>query len=699
MMKVCVATRQHALSSALISTLRAQGNAVDLIHVLDLDEKWVDRRCPSPGVNLLLLESQSCSCQERSHLCMQHILREQYPLVFFDELDGLGYYTLLARHTGNENLRKTKVCVLAYGSAANAESAGAGVWDGLRCREMSRRSIELADAILTPTASTLQQYRDLGWNLPDSQIVSLLLLLTKLPVIAASQCSEIDEIVFMGELEPSRGLLMFCQALERLQRELISTVVTFFGATTTREGTLSCINLLRLSAAWPFKTQLLTNRDRSQVLSYLKAGRRLSVIPEGENSAALIAECLKHTIPFIAPKGSGAEELIDVQSRKGTLFQWSVEGISTKLLEALQKGCASARSGVDIDAAKKAFSDCINRLLATASERMTEPPGSSVLPVLLVLAEPEHGVEKTAAALEKAIHAYEGNVEIHALTSDTARLRTRLSAESTSIKVGNFEDFEAIARSLSLRQPTVLGLCHITQMLAPIWTGRAAKCFELNPNIAAITGMVGVELEPAPDELEKIARYLMGNAEALFPLALETNGGFVLMRSELIGSISQVSPLDAQYGRLKAVEEWVHELLVTLHLKGERFELVPDLAAHELRQVPFEIFRVGGLMRSLAQRRYARGSDQAWLARLAVDMGLAEEQGRANEQLLDRISNNVGEKSIARFNCLSRSQQLKMLALIATEGGQAELAKNLARAAAETRASSLAQENVKPRAR
>src|SRR5262249_52815150 len=148
-----------------------------------------------------------------------------------------------------------------------------------------------------------------------------------------------------------------------------------------------------------------------------------------------------------------------------------------------------------------------------------------------------------------------------------------------------------ITLSLASREPTVVALCHVTQIPSPSWIERAELCFTAEESVSALTGMVASAEKRSvrdreffyalDDDEPTINRYLMGNARALLPLVQETNSGFLVLRSEMLAMLAEITPTDAACDRLKRMGDWIHELLIALHLSGKSFELVPDLVVEK----------------------------------------------------------------------------------------------------------------------
>jgi glycosyltransferase involved in cell wall biosynthesis len=634
-----------------------------------------------------------------SYRSLQHLIRYQYELVFFDDLFGTGYYPLLARRTGNAQLRSTVMCVTTHSATQWISELNyfhpLTRMEELRLTEMERRSIELADAVKSPSAYILKKYRDYGWRIPENTIVLPNFVSGEQAVAQSRKHGRVDELVFFGRLETRKGLWMFCAALDRLKYQLEGRRVTFLGKTTVENNNSTAGLLLKRSASWPFSVRIITNFDRDQALRYLKRDGRLAVMPSPEdNSPSTILECIDEGVPFIACSGSGGEELIDERSRKINLFEPTVEGLCAKILETFERGGFVARPSFDQAQLRNSFAEWLERIINDKTDPINPLPKNigPANPILLILVPTGFPADHAAAEILRTLNAYEGKIEVKVLTSEPTELldHLKLSSGSSTIIVTGPSDFGVISRTIASGQPTIVGLCHITQLLGPTWVERARACFEIDEGISAVTGMVGSKKEAntrvrepyvsTADEEHTIEQYLTGFAPPLFALSQETNGGFVLMRSGVFSKCCDLSPIDEQYDRLKRMQDWIHEILVTLHRSGERFELLPDEVSEQVVQErSFEVFRSADFMRSLSQQlyNYIPGSDHSVLAGLAIDTGLLSARSVAQEKYFREIEGGTGKELVRLPPWSSMLRQIPQLASIAHAGGQIELAIDL----------------------
>jgi glycosyltransferase involved in cell wall biosynthesis len=700
----------------LALALRARGHGVDILYTR------VDREVPfcfrgtfaaqveafaRLGIRLMCIRhgGEWHDWLAKSWLAMEHLIRQRYDFVFFNDTHGTAYYPLLARRTGSPALAATPMAVVTHSATqwiAELNESPITTLEDVRLMELERRSIELADFVLSPSAYLLAKYRSYGWRLPAATFVrpNILPREERRPPPARRRVA-IDELVFFGRLERRKGLWLFCEVLDRIKHRLAGRGVTFLGKFTLEDGESTGFSLLRRSAAWPFAARLLHGFDREQALAYLKGGRRLAVMPSREdNSPCAILECLTEGIPFIASGGSGGEELLAVESREDCLFEPTVEALARKLLAVLERGAVTAAPAFDPERNEAALMAWLEDLLdeggaaaaAPAATPVEDAPAEEPAPLLLVLVPASLDPGDAAARIARTIERHRGRVTPIVLAADPAALAPAFEAtpQLAHVPVVDVRSWPEIAAAAPVEGATLAALCHVTQPIGPDAFARARLCFAAQGEIAAVTGLVAAADAAPPDVAapphvslpgtrRTVARHLVGNAPALFPLSQETNGGFVLLRAELLPLLAAHSPFDAQYGRLERMGDWVHALLLSLDAQGRRFELLPDLALEEeVGEAAFEPFRLGRLLRALAggEPGTPPGSEPMLLARLALEVALEGERRAAAAACLAPLAAKLG-RPLDEAGAYAGRDGFALLAAMAQAAGQTELALEL----------------------
>jgi len=725
--KICIVTGELAgpdfnggigtTNRALALFLRSQGHDVDVLYTrvnegnpFSVKGRFGDQveAYRQFGIRLACIDNPGAwnDWQAKSYLAMQHLLRNTYDIVFFDDTHGTAYYPLLARKTGCRELQKTTMIVTAHSATqwiADLNRTPVTTFEELRLMEMERRTIELADVLKAPSEYILRKYKDYGWAISPNSIILPNLISDDRPMRGGARRVAIKEIVFFGRLEYRKGFWMFCRVIDRLKYKLDGVQITFLGKATVENRLPTDESLVRLSAGWPFHVRLLSTFDRDQALTYLKGPGRLAVIASPEdNSPSAILECLEEGIPFIACSGSGGEELLDKNSRAACLVEPSVEGLLIKLHEVLAKGTTIAGCSFDRASLQKKYEKWLQQL--KGADRVAKPviAKGGAKPVLLVIVPAEFGVERSVGELVRAAQSFDGQVEIEALASNPGELRQALSGRGRlPIAVSDIREFAKVARSLTYRNSTAVGICHISQILDPEWFQRAQACFAGQSDLFALTGMVvgaadaqKTDREPffsTGEKPRKVERFLMGNASALLPLLQETNSGYALMRSGLLAELSMIGPLDEKYGSLKRMGDWIHEILLGMRERSMRFELVPDQAVSQsIEERPSEVFQLARVMRPLATMsgKYAPGSDPFLLGRLSIDVGLEWERNIAHRHYREYLAERTGRPVL-----WGTADERFEIADLAHAGGQIALAVDLV-AASTLKAKSSAVSNL-----
>ncbi|WP_176556305.1 glycosyltransferase family 4 protein [Rubellimicrobium rubrum] len=641
----------------------------------------------------------------KSYQVMLHLQARRYDLVFFNDMHGSGYYSQLARKTASPDFARTPMVVVAHSATQWVMEMNqdpiTSVQD-VRLVEIERRSIELADALISPSAYMLDRYKGYGWTLPDNTVV----LPNLLPKDSRSRrpelrASPVDEIVFFGRLERRKGLWLFCEALNRIKHEMGDLKVTFLGRMTEEEGELTGFPVLKRSAGWPFEVQILHNFDREQAINYLKAGRRVAVMPAAQdNSPCAILECLYEGIPFVASSGSGGQELIAKECWASNLFEPTVEGLSHTLRSIRRNGAATGLPATDPDQNERMMMDWLEQII-TASRlpsqdrarpgvRADRPEGSARRHLLLLASARVDPVE-TAASIERALTGTLGAVDVTVLTDDPPALIDRIPDRFLTgvVTVADVRIYQEVLLSFASTS-TIIGLSHASQPITPDWLERAERCFGDVRDIVALTGLAATTAEAPRDprpyisdgpEGRKVREFPVGHSRILFPLALDTNSGFIAIRPEAIAIVGEIGPFDERYERFKRMQDWVHEIVLRLDEQGHRFEILADCALDGVAvDQPSPVFRLGQSARSLIGSRpgYSPGSEPALLARLAAETMVASERRRSAADCLGYLSAKLAQPLGDPTLYATEEATARTLIAMAQASGQTELAHELA---------------------
>lgn len=658
------------------------------------------------GISLMCIDHKGTwnDWMGKSLRVLEALQSKPYDIAFFDDTHGTAYYTALARRTGSPALAHMRLVLVTHSATqwiCDLNQVPINTLADVKLLEIERRSIELADYVVSPSAYILKTYQSYGWTLPRNTLVRPNILpFSAERAVPPSRAAEVDEIVFFGRLERRKGLWLFCEAMDRLKYELGGRKVTFLGKFTDEDGESTGYSLLRRSAEWPFAPTILYNYDRDQALAYLKGGNRLAVMPSREdNSPCVILECLIEGIPFIASSGSGGQELIRESDHPHCLFEPTADGLTAKLRSVLAKGIVTGQPSFSPrENARQTIawvSEIVSELrAATATQRKAKDRKSAPAPLrqsIFLLApqdlSPEQiidGARETASRNPKSavIVFSEDGAPSPRPTDVTSPLPENLRF----CPLGSFSEEAAKAR----KPGGVILLCRLDQPVPDGILARAGIALR-NTDIGALTAMRGQAIESLKPDQPYIwagtyhwapEQYLTGNASALLLLAQDSNAGVLMLRSELADALARISPRDAQLCRLKDIELYIHELLLELAAGGHGFELLPDVflpaaavsATHETYDFP----RIS--MRHLMATRTLRpGSEATLLSRLAVER-FASEAGKKNAAgLLVDLLARLGTDILDTKNFWPPATAFATFAKVAHAAGRPDLALSLVR--------------------
>lgn len=285
--------------------------------------------------------------------------KEDFDVIHFTEMMGPGYYCFLAKKQGTD-FQNTLLCTGTHSPTlwireANRETVCQT--DDLGLDYIERKSVALADVVWSPSHYLLNWMRDNQWKLPEACFVQQYILPYSARSAPAGKTTpffdDIKEIVFFGRLETRKGLILFCDAVDRLtQNPLLKDIkVTFMGRHAEVMGKPSEQYIQERAGAWPCSWEIISNFDQPQAINYLQQPNRVALMASPvDNSPNTVLECLGGRIPFLACRTGGIPELIAPEHEKDICFDWSVHDLARKLEEVFTNGICVAKPAVDIEA-------------------------------------------------------------------------------------------------------------------------------------------------------------------------------------------------------------------------------------------------------------------------------------------------------------------------------------------------------------
>ena len=295
-----------------------------------------------------------------SYAVFLFVRERRFDVIYFHDNCGRGYYSLLAKHTGcypNAPL----LLVVAHGPSEWVYELNCTPYrnkEAVIFAFLERRSVELADALISPSRYLLEWLLAHGWMLPakvfvEQNIVPMPQLgpvnEKPLEIGSAANLRKIREIVFFGRMEPRKGILLFFDAVDQLSErlDLADTQITFLGRFDRIDGLHSGTFVVERSRRWSAPVRILVTKDQQEALEYLRAEGVLAVIPSlAENSPCVVLECLQLGIPFVATDTGGTPELVEREALERCLCRPEARALADRLETALLGGQAPAALAV-----------------------------------------------------------------------------------------------------------------------------------------------------------------------------------------------------------------------------------------------------------------------------------------------------------------------------------------------------------------
>ncbi len=389
-MSVCIATEDivgpvrnggiGTTYAALAEGLAAQGHNTTILYLRGQDietgtlEQWVDHYA-ARGVKFVPvpnyaqrdgIQTGSDRWMRAPYNMLRYLIDNPIDIVHVSEWRGSSYLCLLAKRQG-----------LAFKDTLFVvKTSSPWMWNRLygshpldRVEDLAKinaeiRSVEMADMVIGGSLHLLQWMLSQGYRVPRSRTFvqpnyvrfdHLKTLIGKRNIPYATRIP-ITEIVFFGRLEARKGLLTFCQAINRLLREdvRLPETISFMGKPGAKLPGRPNQTILEFiedeTKDWPVKVQILTEFQQQQAIEYLLGDSRLAVMPSTiENSSMAVYEAAICKIPFVASSVGGTPELVHRDDRAAVLCDPHPIPLAEKIQEAIDLGGFIARASFDND--------------------------------------------------------------------------------------------------------------------------------------------------------------------------------------------------------------------------------------------------------------------------------------------------------------------------------------------------------------
>ncbi|MEI8040397.1 MAG: glycosyltransferase [Verrucomicrobiota bacterium] len=381
-LRICIASfdfvgpvRNGGVGTAFTSLGEAMAAAGHEVTLLFLGGTWCENRTmvywieyyKKKGIQFVPLPESGLRIETRWPVAKGYegylwLQKQSFDVIHFSEWKGPGFFTLVAKQQGSA-FANTLLCVHTHGPTlwhklSNAEYVTH--IDDLEVDYIERRSVEMADVVVSPSQYLLRWMLDRDWVLPKQCFVRQYVrpATARKPLANAERVHRVSELVFFGRLEVRKGLVLFCDALEHLKDEpkLRHAKITFLGKVDKICGRDSADYLADRFKQWPWKWQIIKDRDQAGAMDYLEGRERLAVLPSlVDNLPNTVLECLGARIPFLASNAGGIPEMIAASDLEATCFPLRAKALADKLRHALTTGVRPAGSAVEAQENERAW--------------------------------------------------------------------------------------------------------------------------------------------------------------------------------------------------------------------------------------------------------------------------------------------------------------------------------------------------------
>ena len=259
---------------------------------------------------------------------------------------GHGFFICQARRA-QADLVASPVILIAHGTT---------LWDAIGNRRLpdtssdtltmylERSCVEMADAVIAPSAYMLRWLADHGVELPERSFVQPNPYANPNPH-RGHQSGLPSGVAFFGRLEERKGLVDFCDAVDLLiARGLGPPKVAFIGKPGVVAGRSATDYLIERTRPWPCDVDFYCELDSVRAIETLIENGYLAVVASlTENSPYTVIEALVAGVPLVACDTGGIAELIEAEDRDQILYGRGPTALAEKLAHRLNTVQAAQR--------------------------------------------------------------------------------------------------------------------------------------------------------------------------------------------------------------------------------------------------------------------------------------------------------------------------------------------------------------------
>lgn len=331
------------------------------------------------------------------------ISQPDFNIIHFHDFNGIGFYSLLAKHQGLA-FQGSTIYVKTFHPTRWKLFANMSNFDSVNyitTDYIERKSIEMCDVLISSSQYMINWLKDNSWKLPDKTFI--------MPNIINNKKSEnndydyhnfiqkdnylINELVYYGNFEKQKGLDYFLDAvdisIDTLNEKdgllVDNLTISFIFIGYIDENSLS--NVRNRSAKWNAKcncrTNLIDNFDFEQSIGYLRNGGKLVVLPYLLDDAPyILSVCQNFGITFIVSDKIVLTDQADAVDFSNFTFSLKPDVLAEKIKNCLVKGIKPVKSVLNTEIIKqnliKLFNETINIKSNNRLESIEKPKVSVV---------------------------------------------------------------------------------------------------------------------------------------------------------------------------------------------------------------------------------------------------------------------------------------------------------------------------------
>ncbi len=282
-----------------------------------------------------------------SWAAMTWLRKRNFDFIHFSDYNGIGYYSLKAKKQGLL-FSDSDIIVQCHGPSKFLRPFQVNDEQDISYLSfidvLEKRSVELADIVVSPTRFLIDWMAGEGYVLPHQTFI-----LQNVPSLSSFEnndeiiSTKPDEIIFFGKQIDLKGVELFCDAMDLLEFSGHERI-TFIGRSGIICSEDSYGYIIYRSRAWKARLSLFDKVNSDEFIIYASSRKCVVVIPSLiENAPYAVVECLHAGIPVVASDVGGVRELLHVEDADQVLFKPAAVDLAGKIKTILANGIAPAR--------------------------------------------------------------------------------------------------------------------------------------------------------------------------------------------------------------------------------------------------------------------------------------------------------------------------------------------------------------------